>query len=232
MMNHHQIIETNEYQIYSKSDPFIVNEIKLAILNEPLLWTALVIVFIINYKTDQNIFIAIFTFYFVTSWSYFTHLLSHTKLFNPLGKFHLLHHKQEYAESWIVFALEAVIDFFVFGGFLLIFAGIFIEKIVGFRIFNYYIILLWSLFYLSYHLINYHLSKPDAHKQHHIDNGTSNFGPEWMDIIFDTKTDNSKFENLNSGIINMIAFAFIILYFKDSRFDLTKVFDTVFTKIF
>jgi len=228
-MNDDEILETNDYQIYSKNESFIVNEIKLAILNEPLLWTALIIVFIINYKTDQNIFIAIFTFYFVTSWSYFTHLLSHTKLFNSFGQFHLLHHNVEYSESWIVFLLEAMIDFFIFGGFLLIFTGIFIEKIVGFRIFNYYIILLWSLFYLSYHLINYHISKPDAHKQHHIDNGTSNFGPEWMDIIFDTKTDNSKFENLNSGIINMIIVTIIILYLKDSRFDLTKIFDTVFT---
>jgi hypothetical protein len=232
MLNQNEITNSEKFQIYSKNDSFIINEIKLAILNEPLLWTALVIVFIINYKTDQNIFIAIFTFYFVTSWSYFTHLLSHTKLFNAFGQFHLLHHNPEYAESSIVFLLEALIDFFTFGGFLLIFAGIFIEKIVGFRIFNYYIILLWSFFYLSYHLINYHLSKPDAHKQHHIDNGTSNFGPEWMDIIFDTKTDNSKFENLNSGIINMVIITIVILYLKDSNFDLTKMFDVVFAKIF
>jgi hypothetical protein len=227
MLNKNVISNSDQQQIYSKNDSFIVNEMKFAVLNEPFLWIILVILFIINYKTDQNIFIAIFTFYFVTSWSYFTHLLSHTKLFNILGQFHLLHHNPEYSQSWIVFFLEAFIDF-TFGGFLLIFPGIFVEKIFGFRIFNYYIILLWSLFYLTYHLINYHLSKPDIHKQHHIDNGTSNFGPEWMDIIFDTKTDNSKFENMNSGIINMVIITIIILYLKDSNFDLIKVFDSIF----
>jgi hypothetical protein len=48
--------------IYSRKDSFIKNEMKLGILNAPLYATAFVIVLLINYKTDRNIFIAIFTF--------------------------------------------------------------------------------------------------------------------------------------------------------------------------
>jgi len=218
---------TDEPQLYSRKDPFIVNQIKLAVLNEPLYWTDFLLVFIINYKTDNNIFIALFSFYVVTSWSYFTHLLSHNKLFRPFGQFHLYHHDPNYHDSPLVFLIEGLIDFFVFGGFILIFFGKLVEAIFGFKVLNYYVILLWALFYLSYHLLNYHITKPDAHKQHHIDNGTSNFGPEWMDIFFDTKTDQSLFENLNSGIINLVILATIILAVKDTNFDLTYVFDTV-----
>jgi len=223
-------LDTN--QLYSKDDSFIVNQIKLAKVNEPLYVAAFFLVFLINYKTDRNIFIAIFTFYAVTSWSYFSHLLSHNKYFSVLGSPHLLHHDPNYNDSAITFLIEAVIDFFVFGGFVLIFLGLLFERLFGFRVFNYYIILLWALFYLSYHLINYHVTKPDAHKQHHIDEGTSNFGPEWMDIIFDTKTDKSVFENLNSGIINLVVITAVILYLKDTSYDLTHLFDNVVSKIF
>lgn len=230
--NKHMEQNQDPGQIYSKKDSFITNEIKLAIINEPLYWIAAAIVFFINYKTDRNIFIAIFTFYAVTSWSYFTHFLSHTKLFMPLGQVHLLHHDPKYHDSPLVYLTEALIDFFLFGGFILIFGGLLIENIIGFRVLNYYIVLMWSIFYLSYHLINYHITKPDAHKQHHIDNGVNNYGPEWMDIFFDTKTDGSTFENLNSGIINMIVATAIVLGLKDTDYDLTHVFDNVIKRIF
>jgi len=217
-------------QHYSRKDSFIVNQIKLATVNEPLYLTALFLVFFINYKTERNIFISIFTFYAVTSWSYFSHLLAHNKLFSTFGKLHLLHHDPKYHDSYIVLLIEALIDFFVFGGFILIFFGAVFEKLFKFHIFNPYIILLWALFYLTYHLINYHISKPDAHKQHHIDDGVSNFGPEWMDIIFDTKTDKSVFENLNSGIFNLLVVSAVILYFKDSSYDLTHIFDDIVSR--
>ena len=209
--------------VYSRKDSFIKNEMKLGILNAPLYATAFVLVLLINYKTDRNIFIAIFTFYFVSSWSYFTHWLSHQSIMKPLGQLHLLHHETKYHDSIFVFIIEALIDFFVFGGFLLIPIGHFIEKMIGFRLFNFYIILLWSFFYLTYHLLNYHYTKPDAHKEHHISNGISNYGPEWMDIFFDTKIEGSVFENLNSGIINLIIISSMILWLKDSDYDLTKM---------
>jgi hypothetical protein len=219
-------------QIYSRKESFITNQIKLGLINEPLYWTAAAIIFLVNYKTDRNIFIAIFTFYAVTSWSYFTHLLSHTKLFMPLGQIHLLHHDPKYNEMPAVYVTEALIDFFLFGGFILIFVGLFIENMFEFRIFNYYIILVWAIFYLTYHLFNYHITKPDAHKQHHIDNGSNNYGPEWMDIYFDTKTEGSVFENLNSGIINLIVATGIVLGLKDTKYDLTHIFDGVIARIF
>jgi hypothetical protein len=209
---------------YSRKDSFIKNEIKLGILNAPLYAAAFVIVLLINYKTDRNIFVAIFTFYFVSSWSYFTHCLAHVSFLKPLGQFHLLHHESANHDSAIVFLIEALIDFFVIGGFLLIPFGHFAEEALGFRIFNYYIILMWSLFYLTYHLLNYHFTKPDAHKEHHISGGSSNFGPEWMDIFFDTKTDGSVFEDLNSGIINLVIITGLILWAKDGDYDMTKCF--------
>jgi len=208
--------------IYSKKDPFIVNEIKLFLVNEPIFCIAALLVILINYKTDNNIYIAIFTFYYVTGWSYFTHLLYHQPWFSLIGQIHLFHHNPIYHDSSIVFIIEALLDFFVFGGFILIFFGIQLEKFLGFKIFNHYIILFWALFYTSYHLLNYHYIKPDAHKQHHITNGINNYGPEWFDILFHTKTDNTEFENLNSGIPNLIVIAIIILALKGTPYDLTK----------
>lgn len=208
--------------VYLKKDPFIINQMKLALVNTPLYWTALILVLMINYKTDNNIYLSIFTFYFITSWSYFAHLLCHQSWFKAFGQIHLLHHDETQQHSPIAFIIESLLNFFMIGGFIVLLLSMRFEKVFGFKIFNNYIILFWALFYTSYHLINYHMIKPDAHKQHHISNGVNNYGPEWMDIIFDTKSDGSEFEDLNSGIINMSIITLVILGLKNTDYDLAK----------
>jgi hypothetical protein len=217
---------------YFKKDSFIVNQLKLSSVNEPAYLTCLLLGVLVNYKTDNNIFITWFTFVVVTCWGYFTHYLSHKKSFGIFGEMHMIHHDPDHHDTIIAIISEILIDFFMAGGFILVFFGLLFERTFGFRILNYYIILIWALYYLTYHLINYHLIKPDSHKQHHIDNGQSNYGPEWMDIAFDTKTDGSEFENWNSGAINLFIITVFVLYFKDSKYDFTHMFDNVIDRIF
>jgi len=216
--------------VYSKNDSFIVNQIKLGLVNEPFYFAGLFLVCIINYKTNDNILLSCFTLLVVELWSYIIHILVHKKLFPIIDDLHILHHTPCYSDSIVVLIAEALQNFFVAGGFILIFFGKLVESYLNIRIFNYYIILAWALFYLTFHLVNYHIFLPESHKQHHIDNGQSNYGPEWLDVLFDTKTNNTVFENQNSGVVNLIFITIFILYFRGTKYDLTHLFDGVIAK--
>lgn len=63
-------------------------------------------------------------------------------------------------------------------------------------------ILSYGLLYSSYHLINQRLLKSPQHEYHHNDKFT-NFGPDYIDVLYNTKGDN-KPESLNTGIINIV----------------------------
>ena len=66
----------------------------------------------------------------------------------------------------------------------------------------------YGLCYASYHNINQQIEKPEAHIKHH-NNYNYNYGPDYLDIFFNTKI-GYKLENMNSGIINNILICFII----------------------
>ena len=52
-------------------------------------------------------------------------------------------------------------------------------------------------------MFNYHYYDVQTHVKHHLDT-TTNFGPDIMDIIFDTKQEGDEIENMDNGIINTI----------------------------
>jgi len=74
------------------------------------------------------------------------------------------------------------------------------------------VIILWAFFYATIHNINYVYIKPTTHRDHHVDDNT-NFGIDFLDILFNTKYDWEDIEVHNHGAINVLIITFIILYF-------------------
>ena len=72
------------------------------------------------------------------------------------------------------------------------------------------IFIIWGLFYATVHIINYNILKPKVHEQHHI-NSKTNYGIELMDIVLNSKYDDT-IENHNHATINLIIL-FLIFYF-------------------
>ena len=98
-----------------------------------------------------------------------------------------------------------------------------VEKYTGYRLVNYYIILIWAVVFTTYHLVNYHQLNDEVHKQHHIEDGQNNYGPEWFDILFHTKAEHSNIEDMNSGIINMVLVTSGVLSLKDTSYDIIQL---------
>ena len=84
---------------------------------------------------------------------------------------------------------------------------------------NHTLIMLWSLYYVSYHLINYTFIKsPNTHNKHHI-NFETNYGPDSLDILFGTKYDIENIEDFNNGTINLVVIFVLIVICKESTFN-------------
>ena len=78
-------------------------------------------------------------------------------------------------------------------------------------------IVLWGLLYTTIHHINYNtLETSEMHIQHHI-NSNTNYFPDFLDILFDTKYDMENIEDINSCSINIILLTILILNFYSYR---------------
>ena len=73
------------------------------------------------------------------------------------------------------------------------------------------IILMWALFYATVHNINFNITHPIAHAEHHVNNKT-NYGIDIWDILIGSKYDWTHIENHNNTIINLIVITTIIIY--------------------
>jgi len=189
---------------YNKKDGLFKNMMKFNKKNLLLGIFGYTFIFIINYSTDKDIVWGLSTLFFMFGWSYFSHIVSH----QPWGKkifmnYHPNHHNHEISKKIIWRLVEYIyMDFVIFGGSILIPLNIIIEKMGGLRFFNYYIILYWALIYASHHAFNWHSTeKLNSHFHHHQDMNT-NYGPEFMDILFGTKMDEDLIEDMNSLVIN------------------------------
>lgn len=78
------------------------------------------------------------------------------------------------------------------------------------------LILLWGFLYATIHLINYDIINCEAHSEHHK-NSDLNFGPDFLDIFYNSKDDNSHIEDFNHGIINLIIICIVLVLFKDYK---------------
>ena len=108
---------------------------------------------------------------------------------------------------------EFLMNFFIYGSVLYYLVIIYFypsQNIINFRV-----LLMYSLFYTSIHILDYTLGDSETHKMHHIEveqnNKVCNLGPDFIDKIFSTHC-NDIYENTNKYTINLIIIFCIIMY--------------------
>lgn len=192
---------------YFKKDGIIKNMMRFNRKNVLLGIIGYSFIFIINCATEKDILWTLCTLFFVFGWSYFSHRISH----HPLGKklfmnYHMVHHDHSVSKSLKWRLVEYIyMDFVIFGGFILVPLNMAIQKMGGPRFFNYYVILYWALLYATHHAFSWHGSEKLNPHLHHHQNTAYNFGPEFMDIIFETKMEEDVIEDMNSLVLNNCA---------------------------
>lgn len=178
----------------------------------------------------SNLFLSIFSLFFITFYGYFVHLISHylgtkvselyktydniftrNKFLNWMalkainfGEFHAkTHHDTEINKTRKNIALEFINNVVSQGG-LLIMVKIFLDLIDN------RVILLWAFFYATVHNINYNIVKPLTHQQHHL-NDKTNYGIDIWDIIVGSKYDWDTIETHNHSAINLLVIGTVIV---------------------
>ena len=116
--------------------------------------------------------------------------------------------------KWYYLIIEFIENFINSGGILIFFLYFsnfklfFIDKIYSF---NYNSIILWALFYATYHLINYEFkNEGHSHNIHHKFVNL-NYGYDFMDIIYGTKYDMNNLDNMNDGSLNLIIITLLLI---------------------
>jgi hypothetical protein len=211
--------------IYSHQDGLYDNMIKLTNVNYVLFIFILLGGIIINYITGDHMFRTFITYLAITVWTYAVHWFMHKYENTTLGQIHAIHHNPAYKEYISTEIFEIAVNLLIIGGLLWIPIVMMLENYIGIKLVNHYTILVWAIIFTTYHLINYHVLSHDVHAQHHNEKGVNNYGPEWFDIMCNTKADNSEIEDMNSVIINIIVVLTLVLSLKDTSFDVVKIFE-------
>jgi hypothetical protein len=211
-------------ELYSHQDGLYNNMIKLTTVNYKLFISILLGGIIINYITGDHMFRTSSTYFGISVWTYAVHWFMHKYENSTLGKIHAIHHNPAYKEFISTEIFEIAVNLFIIGGLLWIPIVMLLENYIGVKLANHYTILAWAMIFTTYHLINYHVLSHEVHAQHHNEKGVNNYGPEWFDIICNTKAENSEIEDMNSVIINIIVVTALVLSLKDTSFDVVKIF--------
>jgi sterol desaturase/sphingolipid hydroxylase (fatty acid hydroxylase superfamily) len=159
------------------------------------------------------------TYFGISVWTYAVHWFMHKYENTILGKIHAIHHMPEYKDYISTEIFEIFVNLAIIGGLLWIPIIMVLENYVGIQLANHYVILAWAIIFTTYHLINYHILSHAVHAQHHNEKGVNNYGPEWFDIICNTKAENSEIEDMNSVIANIIIVTALVLSLKDTSYD-------------
>ena len=213
----------NYSYIYSHNDGLYNNIVKTLDLNFGLYACVLLAGFIVNYKTGDCIVRTGFTYLLITLWTYYVHKSMHIYAKAPIGIIHGIHHNLFYKDSTVAEIFEVFVNIILIGGLFWVPIMMLIENLIGFKIVNHYMIVIWAIIFTSYHLINYHVVSHDIHAQHHIENGMNNYGPDPYDILFNTKAEHSNIEDMNSVIINIFITIFLVLSVKDTPYDIIQL---------
>jgi hypothetical protein len=211
-------------ELYSHQDGLYNNMIKLTNVNYKLFVSILLGGIIINYITGDHMFRTSSTYFGISVWTYAIHWFMHKYENTILGKIHAIHHNPAYKEFISTEIFEIAVNLLIIGGLLWIPIVMILENYIGIKLANHYTILAWAIIFTTYHLINYHILSHEVHAQHHNEKGVNNYGPEWFDIICNTKSENSEIEDMNSVIINIIVVTALVLSLKDTSFDVVKIF--------
>jgi len=74
---------------------------------------------------------------------------------------------------------------------------------------------LWVILYATVHLINYRIVHPNSHISHHMDYYKNLSLTDMFDLIFNTKYDKRKIQDLHHFIINTVLITIILYFSKD-----------------
>ena len=174
---------------------------------------------IIGYKTD-DILISLITGVAIYFWSFGIHYVAHKIPYK--FNLHMIHHTKDVSHKWWAICIETLINIFGSGGLTLAIINIVLERHFNIRLFNNYVLLYTTFLYTTFHIINYHILKVSTHLDHH-EYDTSNYGPDIMDILFDTKVDGGEIEDMNHATINSIIILILIVIIMDTKYDLIKL---------
>ena len=127
-----------------------------------------------------------------------------------------IHHNTNINKQWQNVFIELLMNIYTEGVALII-----LFKILNFGIqirghilkFNYPILFAWSILYATIHNINYNIITPICHIQHHL-NEKTNYGIDFMDILFGSKYDDVP-EEMNHASLNVILILLFIIFIKD-----------------
>ena len=154
----------------------------------------------IDKYTPIHSLISIFILFF---YSYFIHFLFHK--FPDIINIHMkIHHKKT---NTLFETIVNILFFIIF---------YFLQKIINFEFVPTILIVFYGLIYVSVHIINYSIyHTTEKHIKHHTssnsDNLTKNYGPDIVDHLFGTNSDN-KFENYNHILPNILV-SFLVTYY-------------------
>lgn len=127
-----------------------------------------------------------------------------------------IHHNTNINKQWQNVIIEFLMNIYTEGVLLII---LFKILNVGIQIrgqilkFNYPILFAWSILYSTIHNINYNIITPICHIQHHL-NEKTNYGIDFMDILFGSKYDDVP-EEMNHASLNVILILLFIIFIKD-----------------
>lgn len=118
-----------------------------------------------------------------------------TILYYTLDFHSVIHHDTSINKTPTNIIVEAVQNFLTQGGLMILFNNLysptFLFEKSSFKItLNNHILMLWALFYATVHNINYNITHPIEHKNHHI-NPKTNYGIDIVDIILNSKYNNT-----------------------------------------
>jgi hypothetical protein len=173
-----------------------------------------------NKEFNGNKFQLYFTFIVISILGYQIHYISHNIYFaefyrdsNPILKDNIItnylltlfcdivdyhrvyHHDMQINKTWKHLVGEFLSNILMQG----------LYPALIFKLFSYLdlrIVMIWGLFYATFHIINYSYVKPKSHIDHHFHEYT-NYGIDIYDIIFGSKYDWENTENYNHFSINI-----------------------------
>jgi hypothetical protein len=143
----------------------------------------------------------------VHAWVYFVHrglhIAKHYGVLDMLNTHMVYHHQHEKTiprslELFYETITDLAMNLSLFG----------VQKLCGINIIPLSVILLFSLAYMSIHIINYSMLGSTFHKRHH-ETLEKNFAPDAMDHLFGTNFNN-EYEDLNPTTLNVFGAMFLL----------------------
>jgi hypothetical protein len=153
---------------------------------------------ILTYKTISP-FYSIFLIFGLGFYYYFTHILLHMipEKYNP----HLLLHHNKESEKNILHIIKSI--FFDICCFFILY---YFQILINYELFPPILILYYGIIFITVNNINYSIFHLGNYS-HHL-NKTTNFGPDSVDHLLGTNS-NETFEHMYHYILNII-FAFLV----------------------